>query len=166
MTSAIPSEVALAELARVRAYAARQVAMGADRAQATAHVAKWCAIAAWFGAVLPDELAMYSTISAHPEPVEGRQPQAPLWTDYAPPGTPIDAWRHTIALELRSYTQRAVAKAEAEQSPASSGEALGVGPVFAPGKALDRARNLLTLARHLSRAAGLPAMAPEERKAA
>jgi hypothetical protein len=158
MTATVPSKVALAELARVRTYAARQVAMGADKALAQSHVAKWCALAAWFGAVLPDDLAMF-------DPIAGPPRGKPLWTDYAPPGTSVADWRYTIALELRTYTQRAAAKAEAE-SPSPSGEGLGEGPVATPSKSLTRARNLLTLDRQLSLAANLPAMGAEQRKAA
>lgn len=80
--------LALAELLRRRealgeALRARQF----TRPAAEALAARWCGIAAWHGALLPDEL----------RPHEGVQ----LWIDHAPRGLTAAQWCHELAIEAR-----------------------------------------------------------------
>ena len=135
--------IALAELTRRRANASALVGRRKlPLAQAEQAVARWCGIAAWFGALLPEDL----------RPYEGMQ----LWTDHAPRGLPAQDWLHEIASQLRRDTQSALTRYEAD-SKTSQAEPLA-----------NRAIALLTLDRDLSLAAGLPAIGADsdERKAA
>ena len=146
-----PAGIALAELTRRRANAAALVGQGRmRRAEAEQAVARWCGIAAWFGAVLPDEL------SVHPEPVEGPHDGHQLWTDHAPRGLPAAAWRCELAHQLRRDTLTALARYE-EFGKTAQAEPLAT-----------RARHLLRLDLPLSIAAGLGPICPAsaERNAA
>lgn len=143
-TTATPAQIALAEFTRRRANAARAVAAGRKQLrQAEAHVRLWAGIAAWFGAVLPDDC----------RPFEGWQ----LWTDHAPTDATPAQWRAMLAAELRRAALTQLALTE-QQGAAATPETL------------TRARQLLALDHELSIAAGLPAIgaAPDqpERKAA
>lgn len=127
------AEIALAELTRRRTNARARVSQRKlQRVTAEQAVARWCGIAAWFGAVLPADL----------RPYEGMQ----LWTDHAPRGLPAKAWLHELASQLRRDTQSALARYEAD------GKTSQAAPLA------NRASALLTLDRDLSLAAGLPAI--------
>lgn len=136
------AQIALAEFTRRRANAARAVAAGRKQLrQAEAHVRLWAGIAAWFGAVLPDDC----------RPFEGWQ----LWTDHAPTDATPAQWRAMLAAELRRAALTQLVQSErADATP----------------ETLTRARHLLALDHELSIAAGLPAIGAAaelpERKAA
>lgn len=146
---------ALAELTRRRANASALVNQRRlPRAQAEAALARWCAIAAWFGAVLPagcDPLVHIPT-SAHPEHVEGTA----HWLDFCPAGTAAADWRRELAQQLRRDTLAALDRYE-QHGKTEQAQPLAT-----------RAHALLRLDRELSIAARLPAIsaASEERKAA
>ena len=137
-----PAQIALSEFTRRRANASRAVAQGRmPLRQAEAHVRLWAGIAAWFGAVLPDDC----------RPFEGWQ----LWTDHAPRDATPAQWRAMLAAELRRAALTQLAQSErADSTP----------------ETLTRARHLLALDHELSIAAGLPAIGAAaelpERKAA
>lgn len=136
------AETALTELTRRRANASALVNQRRlPRAQAEAALARWCGIAAWFGAVLPAEL----------RPYEGIQ----TWLDHAPRGTTANAWRRELAQQLRRDTLAALDRYE-QLGKTEQAEPLA-----------RRALALLRLDSELSIAAGLPAIGAEpERKAA
>lgn len=141
------AEIALAELTRRRANARARVSQRKlQRVTAEQAVARWCGIAAWFGAVLPADL----------RPYEGMQ----LWTDHAPRGLPAKDWLHELASQLRRDTQSALARYEAQPNPAHP-EERSVSKGHAEPLA-HRAIALLTLDRDLSLAAGLPAIGAAE----
>ncbi|PKB19626.1 hypothetical protein B0I00_1865 [Novosphingobium kunmingense] len=121
--------IAADELARRRARCSAAVRRNpAEREAAERHVRLWAGIAAWFGALLPEDL----------RPYEGWQ----LWTDHAPREASAAQWRTLLAAELRGAAQAATRRAEREPS----------------AEALTRARHLLALDHPLSLAAGLGPM--------
>lgn len=136
------AQIALAELLRRRANAAALLRQGRmPRADAEAAIARWCGIAAWFGAVLPDDLRPYGQIQ--------------LWTDHAPKDMSAREWLTEFANQLRRDTKAALDRYEAN-GKTEQGQPLA-----------QRALALLRLDRQLSIAAGIGPIHPEpERKAA
>lgn len=124
---------ALAELTQRRQQARRAVAQGQLSGQdARAALLRWCAIATWFGADLPDDLQV-ELIPIWPDQPASSAP--PLFTHYCPPRTRAADWLTAMAQLAR-----------AEQDPARQ----------------PRARALLALDRTLSLAAGLPPIGADQ----
>lgn len=96
--------LALQELTRRRSALAGLL----DARKITRHVAdalagKWSGIAAWHGAVLPDDLRPY--------------PGFQSWLDHAPAGMPAADWQRELAIEARRAWNAALAADPAGKDP-------------------------------------------------
>ena len=131
MTAPTLPQIALAEFTRRRQIATRKASEGAA-AEAQRHVRLWCGIAAWFGAVLPDDC----------RPFDGWQ----LFTDHAPRDFSVAQWTAALAAELRRAALAQLAVSEQDPQPHQ----------------LTRARGLLALDHELSLAAGLPPIGADQ----
>lgn len=133
---------ALAELTQRRQQARRAVAQGQLSGQdARAALLRWCAIATWFGADLPDDLQV-ELIPIWPDQPASSAP--PLFTHYCPPRTRAADWLTAMAQQLRRDAEAQLARAE--QDPARQ----------------PRARARTALDRTLSLAAGLPPIGADQ----
>lgn len=144
MADQTPAKLALDLFHAERARAQRQVARGANRADAQRHVARWYGIAALAGADLPADLQPWIVI--YPP---GAEPRRACWTDHAPTAMPAADWHRELADELRRAALSALRRTEQ--------------PAAKPAD-LSRARALLALDALLTPAASLPPITPEPLK--